>query len=108
MLHCNNKYVMPVPNETYRKNFPKVKQDRVKVVLTEVQARTFEAVGYDPDDKQLVIRDRRGIEWHFYNVPRAIWEEFLTTPHSDDFFNLVLKRDFACMRCRGAAHTHGL
>ena len=104
MLHCNNRYVMPVPTDEFREGWPRVAHDLPKIKVQPVdgtfKSRLIKAFGYDPNDQQLLIIDHRGHSWQFYRVKPDDYRELCAHPEPDYYFTQVLQKRFPTIHTR--------
>jgi len=55
--------------------------------LTKVNSSMLYAVGYDPKAKVLEVVFNSGKIWRYYDVPRSVYDELLTTRSVGSYMN---------------------
>jgi hypothetical protein len=57
-----------------------------------VASSTISGVGYDDATGVLAVRFNSGTEYHYYGVPRDVYEGFFSAPSVGQYFNVYVKR----------------
>ncbi len=66
-----------------------------------VESNNIASIGYDPMTSTLEIASHSGGIYQYFNVPRSIYEEFMTAPSKSYFYHQFIKRiDFRYWRFR--------
>ena len=62
--------------------------------MTPVTSSFVEAVGYDPEARELHVRLAGGRGYRYLGVPASVFEEFLAAPSKGTFFNGRVKHNY--------------
>lgn len=60
----------------------------------EIQSSVIASAGYDEDRQVLEIKFRTGRIYHYRQVPRAVYETFMTADSAGKYFNDVIRTSY--------------
>jgi hypothetical protein len=66
----------------------------------ELDSKTLAWVGYSPEWKMLELGFRTGRIYEYYDVPRNVFQELLTSESKGAFFNLQIRNRFRYRRVK--------
>lgn len=63
---------------------------------TEIDSSVLASAAYDDERLRLEIHFRTGRVYHYKEVPRAVYEELLTSESPGKYFNEVIRPSYEC------------
>ncbi len=57
-----------------------------------VSSSTIAAVGYESENATLGVRLQSGIEYHYFQVPKEVFDGFFTAASCGQYFNQYVKK----------------
>jgi hypothetical protein len=61
---------------------------------TDVHSSNIERVAYDEQQRELLVRFNKGIEYFYVNVPRDLYEGMLNAPSKGKYLNDKIKGSY--------------
>lgn len=63
-----------------------------------VESSTVLSVGYDQPSETLEVEFRNGGVYQYYNVPQAVYEQFMASDSKGKFLHVNVKNSYPCSR----------
>lgn len=63
-----------------------------------VASSNLVSMGYDPDSETLEIEFRNGTIYQYYNIPQALYEQFVTANSMGSFLNTHIRNAYPYSR----------